>query len=151
MRSSIKLFIGGIVQGSNREMSIHSQDYRSEIAAIVHRHHPEVEIVDPFGLHPGSVRYDRKQAVETFLDLLDQAGAADILVAYLPEASMGTALEIWRAYEAGKPVFVISPMCNNWMLWATATCVFSDVAAFAAFVAQGNLALCVDRPQTPSD
>ena len=135
----MRLFIGGIMQGSKQEMAVHDQCYRDEIAAIVHRHHPEIEIVDPAKLHPNSVSYGREQAVETFLDSLDRAADTDALIAYLPEASMGTALEIWRACAAGKPVFVISPLVNNWMLWATATRIFADMAAFSAFVADGSL------------
>ena len=135
----VRLFIGGIMQGSIKRMAVHDQDYREQIAAIVRRSHPDVEIVDPAKLHPNSVEYPRTQAVETFLDSLDRAAAADVLVAYLPEASMGTALEIWHAHAAGKPVFVISPMANNWMLWATATRIFADVDAFADFVAAGEL------------
>lgn len=127
------------MQGSRREMAVCSQDYRTEIAAIVSRHHPDVEIVDPFRLHPNSVTYEQDQAVETFLALLDRAAEADILVAFLPEASLGTAIEIWRAYEAGKPAIVISPMAHNWMLWATTTCILPDLQAFATFVAGGGL------------
>jgi hypothetical protein len=140
----MRLFIGGIMQGSKREMAVHDQDYRDQIAAIVHRHHPQVEIVDPAKLHPNSVAYGREQAVETFLDSLDRAASADVLVAYLPAASMGTALEVWHAYDAGKPVFVISPMANNWMLWATATRIFADIEAFSSFVADGSLSPYLD-------
>jgi hypothetical protein len=142
----MRLFIGGIIQGSKREMAMHSQDYREEIAEVVRRYHPEVEVVDPVKLHPNSVDYDQKRAIRTFLQMLDRASAADVFVAYLPEASMGTALEIWRAYEAGKPIFVISPMVNNWMLWATATRFFPDTAAFAQFVADGSLGPYLSRP-----
>jgi len=138
-KSSPSLFIGGIMQGSIHAMAVHDQTYRDEIAAVVCRHHPEVEIVDPLKLHPNSVTYSREKAIETFLGGLDRAAEADILVAYLPQASLGTALEIWRAYEAGKPVFVISPMYNNWTLWATATQILPDLEAFAAFVAEGGL------------
>ena len=127
------------MQGSKQEMAVHDQNYRAEIAAIVRRHHPEIEIVDPFQLHPNSVEYSQERAVETFLDSLSRAATATVLVAYLPQASMGTALEIWHAYKAGNPVFVISPMVKNWMLWATATRIFSDIAAFSAFVSGGNL------------
>ena len=134
-----RLFIGGIMQGSMQDMGIQAQDYREQIAAIVGLRYPDVEIVDPYKLHPTSVEYDRRQAAETFLAMLDQAAAADVLVAYLPAASMGTALEIWRAYEAGKPVVVISPMSSNWMLWATATKVLHDIDAFSAFVERGAL------------
>ena len=138
-KNSPSLFIGGIMQGSIHAMAVHDQTYREEIAAVVHHHHPEVEIVDPFKLHPESVTYTREQAIETFLEGLDRAAEADILVAYLPQASLGTALEIWRAYEAGKPVFVISPMHSNWTLWATATQILPDLEAFASFVSEGGL------------
>lgn len=137
--SSVTLFVGGIMQGSKQEMAVHDQTYRDQIAAIVRRHHPDVEMVDPAKLHPDSVAYPRQQAVETFLGALERAAAADALIAYLPEASMGTAIEIWHAHEAGKPVFVISPLLHNWMLWATATRIFPDIDAFSAFVAGGHL------------
>lgn len=127
------------MQGSIREMAVHDQAYRDQIAAIVRRHHPDVEIVDPAKLHPGSTAYTRQRAIETFRDSLQRAAAADALIAYLPEASMGTALEIWHAHQAGKPVFVISPLLSNWMLWATATRVFPNIEAFSAFVAGGHL------------
>ena len=140
------LFIAGIMQGSKREMAVHDQDYRSQIAAIVNRHHPDVEVIDPFGLHPDSVSYTRGQAQRVFLDILDRVATADVLVAYLPEASLGTAVEVWQAYEAGKPVFVISPMVNNWMLWVTATRILADIPSFAAFVADGGLAAALHRP-----
>ena len=128
------------MQGSKHEMGVHNQDYRGQIADILRRQHPAVEIIDPFELHSDSVTYGRERAVATFLAMLDWAAAADVLIAYLPEASMGTALEIWRAYDAGVPVFVISPMVSNWMLWATATRIFPDIRAFQGFVAAGCLA-----------
>lgn len=137
--SKTRLFIGGIMQGSSREMAMCSQDYRTEIAGIIRQCHPDIEIVDPFQLHPDSVTYERKQAVETFLAMLDRAAQADILVAYLPQASLGTAVEIWQACRAGKPTIVISPMSNNWMLWATATHLVPDIPAFAQFIAEGRL------------
>jgi hypothetical protein len=112
---------------------------------LVRRYYPGVEILDPFALHPDSVEYDQEKAIETFLAMLDQAAAADVLIAYLPEASMGTAAEIWRAYEAGKPVYVLSPMIHNWMLWTTATRILPDWDAFEAFIAHGGLALHLKR------
>jgi hypothetical protein len=135
----ITLFVGGIMQGSKQEMAVHDQTYRDQIAAVVHRHHPDVEIIDPAKLHPNSVAYTRERAIATFRDSLERAAAADVLIAYLPEASMGTAIEIWRAHEAGKPVLIISPMSNNWMLWVTATRIFPDIDAFSTFVARGHL------------
>jgi hypothetical protein len=134
------VFIGGIMQGSICEMAVHNQDYREVIAGIVRRYHPGVAIVDPRALHPDSVQYSREEAVRTFLAMLDRAASADLLIAYLPEASLGTAVEIWRAYQAGTPVLAISPMASNWMLWATTTHIVPDLEAFEAYVAEGGLA-----------
>ena len=136
---NVQVFIGGIMQGSICEMAVHDQNYRDVIADIVQRYHPGVAVIDPRALHPDSVHYSREEAVSTFLAMLDRAAAAEVLIAYLPEASLGTALEIWGAYQAGKPVLVISPMANNWMLWATATHILPDLSAFEAFVAEGGL------------
>jgi len=140
-----RIFIGGIMQGPiistpGGGPAIHGQHYRARIASLVRQHYPGVEILDPFELHPNSVEYDREQAIETFLAMLEEAAAADVLIAYLPEASLGTAAEVWCAYTAGKPVYVLSPMVHNWMLWATATRILEDWDAFEAFVAQGGLA-----------
>jgi hypothetical protein len=135
-----RVFIGGIMQGSIQEMAIHGQNYRARIADLVRERYPGVEIVDPFELHPNSVTYDRQTAIETFLAMLDEAAGADVLIAYLPQASLGTAAEIWRAYAAGVPVYVLSPMVHNWMLWATATRILDDWEAFEAFIAEGGLA-----------
>ncbi|UCC63602.1 MAG: hypothetical protein JSV36_00645, partial [Anaerolineae bacterium] len=132
-----RIFVGGIMQGSIREMAVHDQDYRDVIADIIRRHHPGVAITDPRALHPDSVHYGREEAVHTFLAMLERAADADVLIAYLPEASLGTAIEIWQAYQAGKPVLVISPMTNNWTLWATATHILPDLRAFEVYVAEG--------------
>jgi hypothetical protein len=138
-RPKAQVFVGGIMQGSIREMAVHDQDYRDVIAGLVRRYHPDVAIVDPRALHPDSVHYGREKAVRTFLAMLGRAAEADVLIAYLPEASLGTALEIWQAYQAGKPVLVISPMAHNWMLWATATRVLPDLDAFEIFLREGGL------------
>ena len=49
-----RVFVGGIMQGSKREMAVHDQTYRDQIGAIVRRRHPDIEIVDPAKLHPDS-------------------------------------------------------------------------------------------------
>ncbi len=134
-----RVFIGGIMQGSNRAMAICDQGYRKRIAEVVCGHHPQVEVIDPFQIYPDSMTFDRERAVQTFLSLLDVAAQADLLIAYLPDASLGTAMEIWRAYQAGRPVIAISPMTQNWALWATTRHIFPDLETFERFVADGGL------------
>ena len=133
-----RIFIGGIMQGSRRENTIDTQDYRRIIGQCLRSHLPNVEVIDPFELHPNSVAYDTTEARRTLIALAQTAGQADAAVVYVPEASMGTALEMWEAYRGGKPIFAISPLVYNWVVRCLATRVFADLEEFCAFVASGD-------------
>jgi nucleoside 2-deoxyribosyltransferase len=135
----MRVFISGIMQGSRVDGKIDSQGYRHEIARMLRRHVPEVEVLDPFELHPDSVTYGPEQAKQTLLELIALAGQADVLVAYVPSASMGTAIEMWSAYRSSVPVYTICPLADNWVVRSLSERVFPDMAAFAAFVTSGGL------------
>jgi len=135
----MRVFIAGIMQGSRTDRDIDAQDYRDKIAQALQSHVPDVELVDPLALHPDSVHYSPEQAKQTLLELVALAGQADALVAYVPSASMGTAIEMWHAYQGQAPVYTISPMTDNWVIRSLSERVFPDIAAFAAFVASGGL------------
>ena len=143
---SMKIFIAGIMQGSRRENSLIEQDYRQEIGALLQQHVPNVEIVDPLALHPDSVSYSDEDARRTLIDLAKVAGRADAVIAFVPEASMGTALEMWEAYQNQRPVFTISPLTHNWVVKGLSTQVFKDMQTFRAFVVSGEFAQLV-QPQ----
>ncbi len=134
----MRIFIAGIMQGSRRENSIDAQDYRRVISECVQLHLANVEIVDPFALHPNSIGYHDDDARQTLIELANEAGRADAVVAYVPEASMGTALEIWEAYRNQRPIFTISSMIHNWVVKGLSTRVFVSVDEFCAFVASGD-------------
>lgn len=135
----MRVFVAGIMQGSRADRGIDAQDYRHEITQIMQRHINKVEVLDPLELHPSSVSYSPEQAKQTLLELVALAGQADALVAYVPSASMGTAIEMWRAYQHGVPVYTISPLTENWVVRSLSERVFPDMAAFATFVASGGL------------
>ena len=135
----VRVFIAGIMQGSRSDGGIDAQDYRREIARIVRRHVSGVEVLDPLELHPDSVGYSPEQAKQTLLELIELAGRADVLVAYVPSASMGTAIEMWNAYQRGVRIYTISPLAGNWVVRSLSERVFPDIGAFAAFVAGGGL------------
>lgn len=136
---TLRVFIGGIMQGSRLDRYIDDQDYRRLIAEAILEHHPEIEIIDPNELHPNGVDYDDEQAKATLLELFDRAGQADLLVAYAPEASMGTAIEMWQAFRAGAPVVTISPMTANWVVRHLSARVLPDLDAFRSWLASGGL------------
>ena len=135
----MRVFIAGIMQGSRRDSGVDAQDYRLEIAEIVQRHVEQAEVIDPLAMHPDSVVYSPQKAKQTLLDLISLASQADVLVAYVPSASMGTALEMWNAYQSGARVYAISPMEHNWVVCSLSDRVFPDIQAFATFAANGGL------------
>ena len=133
-----RVFIAGIMQGSRRANDITAQDYRQQIGAWLTTHVPGVEVVDPFELHPDSVGYSDDDARRTLIDLARLAGRVDAVVAFVPEASMGTALEMWEAYHQGRPVITISPLVHNWVIKGLSTRVLADLAEFRTFVESGE-------------
>jgi len=130
----MRIFIGGVMQASITGKGIVSQDYRRQIAGALRARWPEIEVIDPLRLHPNSVEYDDALARETLLTSLDLAGASDLLIAYVPVASMGTALEMYVAYQRGVPVLTISPMAENWVVRALSRRVYPDMDSFLAAV-----------------
>jgi len=135
----MRIFIAGIMQGSKKGKGIGSQDYRERICNTILEVHPDIDIVDPFTLFPDSVEYDQERARQVLLELAGEAGKSDAVVAYLPEASMGTALEMIRAFDNNKPVISISPMERNWVIWGLSTLTFRDLNSFEFWVKAGGL------------
>ena len=127
------------MQGSRLDDGIHSQDYRQIIRQAIEARYPGVEIICPFDLHPNSVGYDAETGKRTLLDMVTVAGQSDGVIAYVPEASMGTAIEMWQAYQAGKPIWTISPLTANWVIRSLSTRVFGSLYEFMGFVAEGGL------------
>jgi hypothetical protein len=130
----LRFFIAGIMQGSRQDPDICSQDYRTAIREIILQKYPQAEIICPFDLYPESPYYGPEDGKRTFLDLADRAKEADFLIAYLPEASMGTAIEMWQAYGEGVPILSISPMAENWVIKFLSARTFATLQEFAEFV-----------------
>jgi len=141
----LKVFIAGIMQGSRLDRYIDTQNYRQIIAEAILAHHPGWSIVDPNELHPNGVDYDDDTAKATLLELASLAGQADLVVAFAPKASMGTAIEMWEGFRAGKPLVTISPMAANWVVRHLSDVVLPDLDAFRAWVAEGGLAQSMDH------
>ena len=135
----MRVFVGGVMQGSRQGRDIDDQGYRRAIGRMVKARHPDAEIVDPMTLFPDSLEYADDRARQVLFDMAEAAARADAVVAYLSEASMGTALEMVRAYDAGTPVVSISPMTYNWFIRFLSRRVFSTLEEFADWVAEGGL------------
>jgi hypothetical protein len=135
----MRIFLSGIIQGSRRGKDIHTQDYRESLKGLLRRYAPEAELICPIDLHPNSVDYDAVKARATFLDMIRLAQESDLVVAYLPEASMGTAVEIWQAHLRGVPVIAISPLSENWVVKLASVRVCPTLEDFESFLSAGGL------------
>jgi hypothetical protein len=135
----VRVFIAGIMQGSRLDRYIDNQDYREFIAQALRDRCPGVEIVDPNDLHQNGVDYGDELAKQTLLDMAELAGQADVVVAYVPEASMGTAIEMWQAFQSNVPVITISPMAANWVVKYLSSVVLPDLESFRRWVVDGGL------------
>ena len=77
---------------------------------------------------------------ETFESLTTLAGQADVVIAYLPMASMGTAIEMWTAYNANKYIIAVTELKHNWVVKVTADQVVPDLDGLLDLLASGQLA-----------
>ena len=134
------------MQGSRKDQDIQVQDYRQITRDAVKIQHPDAEIVDPFSLFPDSVDYDERRTKQVLFEMAVEAGASDILIANLPKASMGTALEIIRAYDNGEIIISISPMEKNWLIRAVSAKIFPSLDEFCTWARQTHLAELIDAP-----
>jgi hypothetical protein len=132
-------FLAGIIQGSIHGREIHSQDYRKRLKTLLVKHVPGAEVYCPIENHPDSLGYSDARGREVFFGHVERAADSDALVAFLPEASMGTAVEMWEARKRGTIVLTVSPMRENWTVKFLSTRVFADLDAFEAFVRSGEL------------
>jgi hypothetical protein len=135
----MQIFIAGVMQGVRRDHLIDDQSYRVRITRAITEYIPTARVYDPWALSPGSVDFDAETAFNTFHRHLGQAGKMDALIAYLPTASMGTAMEMWQAYQSGVPIIAVSPMHYHWAIRFTASKILPDLDALLDFIASGQL------------
>jgi hypothetical protein len=136
----MKIFLAGIIQGSIVEAKIHRQDWRGAIKKVLSRSLPDAEVYCHYSQHPQSITYDLPRLKETLEDGNRRAAGCDVLVAYLPSASMGTAIEMYEAARHGAVVLTISPLEANWVVRAYSDRLFPDLAGLEAFLVSGELA-----------
>ena len=146
-----RIFLAGIIQGSLVESAIHNQDYRSRIKRLLAESLPDAQVYCPVTAHPNSLAYDDARGRQVFLHHVELARNSDMVVAYLPSASMGTAVELWEAHRNGTAVVSITPLTVNWVIRFLSDLVVADLEEFAAACRDGRIAalLSSDRRCRP--
>lgn len=133
----MRIFLAGIMQGSHLGAVLHEQDYRSRLRELLAKHWPAADIYDPLADHADSLDYDEHRGRRVFYHHNQMCRDVDLVVAYVPQASMGTAIEMWEAYRNGRRVVTISPLVHNWVVRYCSDAIYPDFEAFAAALADG--------------
>ncbi|GIE91937.1 hypothetical protein [Actinoplanes regularis] len=155
--STGSFFVAGLMQGARPGADLADQSYRQELREVIGRHRPDAVVSDPVELllerFAGEVtriraahaalagqpvlRRDRLdpvvlELIDAFHEMTELAAASDVCVAWLPgrEPSMGTAMEMYRAYLAGRTVVAITEMRQTLAILACSTVILPDLAAF---------------------
>ena len=135
----LKVFLAGIIQGSIADERIHQQDYRSRLKQLLRDTLPDAEVFCPIENHPNSLGYSFTKGRDVFMFLMRKAAETDLLLAFVPEASMGTAIEMWEAFNRGKLVIAISPLKTNWAVKFLSHKICATLEEFEEFARSGGL------------
>ena len=141
----MKIFLSGVMQGSIQGKGIQGQGYRQMIGEAITSRHPEAEVIDPYQMFPDSVDYDMSRARDVLFSMGEAAADADIVIAYLPTASMGSAFEMLRAHDNGTAVITISPMRENWFIHSVSDKFFLSMEEFLAWLDEVDLEEMVNQ------
>jgi len=135
----MNIFLAGIMQGSHVAALVHDQTYRNTLRELLQARWPQAAVYDPFAGHGNSIGYDMRRASAVFHQHVGMCREADLVVAYVPEASMGTAIEVWEACQHGRAVVTITPLVHNWVVQLTSRAVYRDREAFAQALQAGDI------------
>jgi len=136
----MKIFIAGVMQGSEIGAKILNQSYRDVLKKELSVAFPEADVYDPFEKNKNSIAYSDDLGKQVFLGHNRMCGTEiDLLVAFAPEASMGTAVEMWEAWKNGAIVAAISPMSENWVIKFLSDVLYADLDAFLNALRSGEL------------
>ena len=136
----MRFFLAGIMQGSHTQSRLHDQEYRVRITRLLEAHFPHAEIYDPRAKHSKSLGYDDGTGRGVFFRHNLMCREIDVLLAFVPEASMGTAIEMWEAHQHGAAVIAISPLRHNWTVKFLSHAIYADLAEFEAALHGGQIA-----------
>jgi hypothetical protein len=147
----MRFFLAGIMQGSHLGAVLHNQDYRARLKQLLLEHFPESEVYDPLADHGESLGYDDETGRKVFYHHNRMCRGVDVIIAVVPEASMGTAIEMWEAHEHGRGlVIAISPLAHNWAIKYCSHAIYADFESFEAAVRLGKVeALIRERKSKP--
>jgi hypothetical protein len=144
----MRFFLAGIMQGSHLGEVLHHQGYRARVRRLLVEYFPAAEVYDPLADHQDSLNYDDARGRAVFERHNEMCREVDVVIAFVPEASMGTAIEMWEAHRHGRFVVAISPLVHNWVIRFCSHRVFPDLESLETALATGHLQATPGFPDT---
>lgn len=141
----MQLFLAGIMQGSHLGEVLHNQDYRGRLKRMLAEHLPAAEVYDPLADHQESLAYDHETGRRVFMKHNRMCGRVDVVLAFVPQASMGTAVEMWEAHRHGRIVIAVSPLKQNWAVKFLSDLLYADLDEFEEDLVSGTLSRRIDQ------
>lgn len=141
----MRVFLAGIMQGSYCEMKLHSQDYRSYFRNLLEENISGVDVFDPFEGHSDSIHYTDEDGKKVFLGHNYLCREMDVILAFVPEASMGTAIEMWEGNQNGAVVVTVSPLRLNWAVRFLSDRIYATVEELEKDVRSGEFQRFVEE------
>ena len=89
--------------------------------------------------HAGSLDYNDDTGRAVFMQHNRMCREVDVVIAFVPEASMGTAIEMWEAFRHDRIVIAISPLTHDWVIKFCSHVMYSDLATFEQALRSGEL------------
>ncbi|HEX3868905.1 MAG TPA: hypothetical protein VHV77_00570 [Pirellulales bacterium] len=134
----MRFFLAGIMQGSHLGAVLHNQDYRGRLKRLLVEHVEGADVYDPLADHSNSLDYDNDYGRSVFFHHNRLCREVDVVLAFVPEATMGTAIEMWEAHQHGRIVVTVSPLAQNWAVKFLSHVLYRDVEALEAEVVSGR-------------
>ena len=128
------------MQGSRTDATVEDQDYRRRITQMLAVHLPDADVYDPRASHADSVDYGDEKGRRVFFNHNRLCAQVDVVLAFVPRASMGTAIEMWEAHQHGRAVIAITPLVHNWTIRFLCHQVYPSIEEFERALADGTLA-----------
>jgi hypothetical protein len=141
----MRFFLAGIMQGSHVGELLHNQDYRARLKSLLLEAFPGSSVYDPLADHQDSLSYNDDTARRVFFHHNRLCREVDAVIAYVPEATMGTAIEMWEAHQAGRAVITVSPLIHNWAVKFCSHAVYPDWEALESALRRGEIGEIIGR------
>ena len=128
-QTEVKIFVSGIVHGS-RENDVYPQCYRKRLVDVIEKSWETAIVSCPSIANSKTSTESLTDTMKAFELQLSSLKKSDIVVAYIPEASMGAAIEIYNASLRGKYVVTITPLQSSRIIKIFSHDIYDSVDSF---------------------